>query len=69
MHFRLVNADDHWDEHDLIDMMYFPCAAHYADYVVCEKKTGDYLQRVAHHRAEGATVVTSIRDLVAALGE
>jgi len=69
MHFRLVNADDHWDEHDLIDMMYLPCAAHYADYVVCEKKTGDYLQRVARDRSGGATVVTSIRDLVSALGE
>jgi hypothetical protein len=40
-HARLVNVDDRWHEHDLVDMLFLPCAAAYADFVVCEKKTAD----------------------------
>lgn len=67
IHLRLLNAQNAWDPNDLIDMLFLPCAAGYADYVVCERQAGDYLQRVARSRSAGATVVTSIRELLDAL--
>jgi hypothetical protein len=67
IHRRLLNAQDAWEHHDLVDMLFLPCAAGYADYVVCENKTGDYLKRVARDRSGGAIIYTSIRDLMAAL--
>lgn len=66
MHLRLMNPSDRWIGTDLVDVVYLPCAAQYSDYVVCEKKTGDYLQRVSRDRDGGATVVTSIGDLMEA---
>ena len=67
IHLRLLNTGDTWEPNDLVDVLYLSCAAGYADYVVCEKKTGDYLQRVSRNRPGGASVVTSIRELLAAL--
>lgn len=67
IHLRLRNAQIAWDPNDLIDLLFLPCAAGYSDYVVCENQVGDYLRRVARNRSDGATVLTSIRDLVAAL--
>ncbi len=66
-HLRLGNADDSWEPNDLIDMLFLPCAAGYADFVICENHTGAYLRRVARDLPEGATVCTSIRELLAAL--
>lgn len=66
-HARLVNVDDPWHEHDLVDMLYLPCAAAYADYLVCEKKTADYLRRAGRKRPEGADIYTSIAELVGVL--
>ncbi len=66
-HARLGNAEDRWNDHDLIDMLYLPCAAEYGDYVVCEKKTAHYLRRTARDRLSSGAVVTSFEDLVAAL--
>ena len=53
---RLSNPNDHWHEHDLIDVLFLPCAAEYGDYVVCEKKTADYLWRTGRKRPGGAVV-------------
>lgn len=68
IHLRLLNPQSAWKPNDLVDTLFLPCAAGYADYVVCENQAGDYLQRVARNHLDGATVFTSIRDLVAALG-
>lgn len=38
-HQRLMNAQDRWHPHDLVDWMYLPLAAGYADHVVCETAT------------------------------
>ena len=69
IHFRLRNAGDTWEPNDLIDMLYLPCAAAYADIVVCERKTGDYLRRAQRTRIDGARVLTSFVDLVHLLNE
>lgn len=66
-HYRLTNIDDKWDDHDLVDMLFLPCAAAYADHVVCEKKTADYMRRALRKRPEGAAIHTSIVELVEAL--
>ncbi|MGA2006809.1 MAG: hypothetical protein ABSH27_04530 [Solirubrobacteraceae bacterium] len=42
---RLRNADDTWDANDLNDLNFLACAAGYADVVVGEKKTTEYLLR------------------------
>lgn len=67
VHRRLLNAQIKWGVNDLVDVLFLPCAAGYADYVVCEKQTGDYLQKVRGDRSGGARVFTSIAALIAAL--
>jgi hypothetical protein len=42
---RLRDANDKWERNDLNDMNYLACAGGYADVVVGEKKTSDYLAR------------------------
>lgn len=69
IHLRLRNDRDVWEPNDLIDMLFLPCAAAYADVVVSERKTGDYLARVHRSRADGARIVTSFPQLIDALGE
>lgn len=64
IHLKLQNAQKRWHSNDLIDLMYLPCAAGYADYVVCEKHTGDYLQRLSRGRGDGAKVFTSVAALM-----
>lgn len=64
IHLKLKNVQKGWKASDLIDLMYLPCAAGYADYVVCEKHTGDYLQRANRDRDEGARVFTSVAALM-----
>jgi hypothetical protein len=64
IHFRLRNAGDRWEPNDLVDMMYLPCAAAYADFVVAENKTRDYLLRAQRTRSDGALVVSSIAQLM-----
>lgn len=68
IHLRLLNAQDRWERNDLIDMLFLPCAGGYADYVVCENQTADYLRRVARGRPAAAAVCASINELVRALG-
>lgn len=64
MHLRLLNAQVPWGVNDLIDVLFLPCAAGYADYVVSEKLTGDYLQRANRGREDGARVFTSVAALI-----
>lgn len=66
-HARLSDPRDRWHYHDLIDMIYLPCAAEYADYLVCEKKTAHYLQRTGRGRPGSGEVVTSFGQLLDAL--
>ncbi len=69
IHFRLRNADDSWEPNDLIDMLFLPCATAYADIVVSEQKTGDYLRRAQRSRCDGARIVISFSELVDVLSE
>ena len=64
IHVRLMNAQDEWNPNDLVDVLYLSCAAAYADYVVCEKKLGHYLQRVGKMRPGGARILTSVDELM-----
>jgi hypothetical protein len=64
IHLRLCNPDDRWKPNDLIDMLFLPCAAAYADFVVGEKKTIDYLVRAERTRSGGAVLVSSLAGLV-----
>lgn len=68
IHSRLRNADDSWEANDLIDMLFLPCAAAYADFVVSERKAGDYLLRAQRSRSDGARIITSLADLLDFLG-
>lgn len=63
IHLRLRNSEDNWEPNDLIDMLFLPCAAAYADFLVCERKTGDLLRRGERHRNDGAQIVSSLVDL------
>ncbi|MGH2967055.1 MAG: hypothetical protein ACRDRB_00075 [Pseudonocardiaceae bacterium] len=56
LHLRLVNADDTWHRNDLNDVLHLCSAAGYADVVVGEKKTCNYLRRVEDQVPDGAQV-------------
>lgn len=64
IHLRLMDAGDEWDGNDLVDMMYLPCAAAYADFVVGEKKALHYLNRACRGRSDGAVLLTSLSELM-----
>ncbi len=63
IHLRLCNSNDQWKANDLIDMNYLPCAAAYADYIVAERKTIDYLRRAERGRTGGAVTSSSLAQL------
>ena len=56
LHLRLVNADDKWHRNDLNDILHLCSAAGYADVLVGEKKTCNYLRRVEAQVPDGAQV-------------
>jgi hypothetical protein len=60
IYWRLRNPEDPWEANDLNDMHFLACAAGYADIVVGEKKTSDYLQRAARAAPTGAHVCSSL---------
>ena len=65
---RLMNAQDRWRPHDLIDWLYLPLAAGYADHVVCENSHAHQLRRAeAAVTTIGAQIHTSFRNLIAHL--
>jgi hypothetical protein len=67
LYHRLRNADDRWERNDLVDMNFLCCAAGYADVVVGEKQTSEYLRRCVARCAPGAVVCRSLPEAVEAL--
>jgi hypothetical protein len=67
LYHRLRNADDKWERNDLIDMNFLCCAAGYADIVVGEKQTSEYLRRAESRSAPGAVVCRTLPEAVDAL--
>ena len=67
LYHRLRNADDKWERNDLIDMNFLSCAAGYADIVVGEKQTSEYLRRAVSLSAPGAAVCRTLPEALAAL--
>ncbi|MDQ6613641.1 MAG: hypothetical protein M3083_02480 [Actinomycetota bacterium] len=66
VHRRMLNAQDTWTSNDLIDLLFLPCAAGYADHVVCERKTAADL-RAVRRKDEGAAVHRTVAELLRAL--
>lgn len=64
---RLSNADDHWEANDLTDINYLSCAAAYADLMVGEKKTTEYLKRARNGVPDGAFLCRRLSEAVAHL--
>ncbi len=64
LHLRLRNPSERWGANDLVDMMYLPCAAAYADFVVAENQARHHLLRAQHGRTDGAQVMSSVAELV-----
>jgi hypothetical protein len=67
LYHRLRNADDKWERNDLIDMNFLCCAAGYADIVVGEKQTSEYLRRAESRSAPGAIVCRTLPEAIDAL--
>jgi hypothetical protein len=61
---RLSNADDRWEPNDLHDMHYLACAAGYADVVVGERKTTEYLRRSRQRLDSGARLCRNLSEAV-----
>jgi hypothetical protein len=69
-HQRLMNAQDRWHPHDLIDWLYLPLAAGYADHVVCENSHGHHLRRVDQALpTSGAQIHTTFSTLLAHIAQ
>ena len=67
-HQRLMNPQIGWHPHDLVDWMYLPLAAGYADHVVCENSHGHQLRHAETAvPTSGAQIHTTFRDLIAHL--
>jgi len=62
MHLRVSNADDKWEANDLNDLLYLATAAGYADVLICERKTANYLNQAARHVPPGAAVFRRMED-------
>jgi hypothetical protein len=67
LYHRLRNADDKWERNDLIDLNFLCCAAGYADIVVGEKQTSEYLRRAESRSAPGAVVCRTLSEAIDAL--
>ncbi len=67
LYHRLRNADDKWERTDLIDLNFLCCAAGYADMVVGEKQTSEYLRRAVSRSAPGAVVCRTLPEAIHAL--
>lgn len=64
LHLRLRNSDDTWEANDLNDLLYLATAAGYADVVVCERKTANYLNQVVAQVPAGAAVFRRLEDAI-----
>jgi hypothetical protein len=67
LYHRLRNSNDKWERNDLIDMNFLCCAASYADIVVGEKHTSQYLRRGESMSAPGAIVCRTLQEAIDAL--
>jgi hypothetical protein len=67
LYHRLRNADHKWERNDLIDMNFLCCAAGYADIVVGEKQTSEYLRRAEAMSPPGAVVCRTLPEAIDAL--
>ena len=67
VHLRLRNGQDRWAPNDLIDMLFLCCAGAYADVVVAENKTADYLRRARRAGHGRASVCSSLVEAVSAI--
>lgn len=56
VHLRLANSDDKWERNDLNDLLHLGSAAGYADVLVGERKTCNYLRRAERDVPAGAQV-------------
>ncbi len=62
IHLKLRDPRRKWEANDLFDLMYLPCAAGYADSVVCEIDLAHHLELCGQAR-DGAAIFTSIAEL------
>ena len=67
LHLRVANADDKWEANDLNDILYLCGAAGYADVVVGERKTCNYLLRMTDQVPSGAEVFWKPEQAVTAI--
>lgn len=67
LYHRLRNADTKWEGNDLIDMNFLCSAAGYADIVIGEKQTSEYLRRAQSRSAPGAAVCRTLPEAIDAL--
>jgi hypothetical protein len=61
---RLRNADDAWEGNDLNDVHFLTCTAGYADVVVGERKTSEYLRRAEGLVPKGAFVCRTLPEAI-----
>lgn len=64
VHMRLMNPRDRWKPNDLVDLLFLGCASAYADHVIGERKTIDYLRRAERRCSDGAELHTTIHSLL-----
>jgi hypothetical protein len=64
LHLRLSNAQDNWEANDLNDLLYLATASGYADVVVCERKTANFLNRISPQVPPGAQVFRRMEDAI-----
>jgi hypothetical protein len=64
VYHRFRNPQDTWEENDLLDIHPLTCAAGYADVVVGENKTSDYLNRATRRVPAGARVCAKLPQAV-----
>jgi hypothetical protein len=67
LHLRLRNADDIWEANDLIDLLYLATAGAYADVLIGERKTCNYLLRAGGDVTPGSAVFRRMIDAVPAI--
>lgn len=68
LYHRLRNAEDRWEPNDLFDLNFLCSAAGYADVVVGEKQTIEYLRRIENEVPTGASMCRTLSEVVAWLG-
>ena len=68
VHMRLANSDDKWERNDLNDLLHLGSAAGYADVLIGERKTCNYLRRAERKVPAGAQVFHRMVEALPAIG-